>query len=267
MIKYCRYIINDVIKFGRVEDNEVFALDREPWYDGKETGETISLSKIRILSPSEPRVIIGLGDSYSTAWEGKDPPRSVRWFIKPPGSAASWNDDIILPAVLNEVKVEVELVIVIGSITKNTGEEEAGNSIFGYTIGNDIVGTTDSYYRITNEKTGYNEKLLATGLKICDGFAPFGPFIYKNIEWHDKTGKLKIIDKEGNRRILYENSLSGLLYSPAKIVSDLSKVLTLFPGDIIMTGTTRSFPAHPGETVEVSIDGMGVLINKITVLE
>jgi len=55
------------------------------------------------------------------------------------------------------------------------------------------------------------------------------------------------------------------LYSPAKIVSDLSKILTLFPGDIIMTGTTKSFPAHPGETVEASIEGMGVLINKITV--
>ena len=267
MIKYCRYIINDVIKYGRVEDNEIFTLEKEPWYNGKETGETISLSKVRILSPSEPKVIIGLGDSYSTAWEGKDPPRSVRWFIKPPGSAASWNDDILLPAVLNEVKVEVELVIVIGSITKNVSEEEADNSIFGYTIGNDIVGTTDSYYRMTKEKTEYHEKLLATGLKICDGFAPLGPFVYKDITWHDKTGKLIIIDKKGNQRIIYENPFAGLLYSPAKIVSDLSKVLTLFPGDVIMTGTTRSFPAHPGETVAVTVDGMGLLKNKIKVFE
>jgi len=260
---FCRYKKNGDVRYGRVEGDEILTLDREPWYNGKETGFKESVKKVCFLNPSEPKVIIGLGTSYRETWEGKKPPGSVRWFIKPPGSAASWNDDIILPSSLDEVKVEVELVIVIGREVKNIGISEAQDAIFGYSIGNDIGGTTNAYYRMLNESSEHPENLLATGLKICDRFAPFGPFIFRDFEWFGRKRGLKIIDKEGNQRILYENYTSGLLYQPEKIVSDISKVLTLFPGDIIMTGTTKSFPAFPGETVEASIEGMGVLINKI----
>lgn len=260
---YCRYKINDSVHYGRVEGEKIFTLENEPWFEGRETGGTVPLSEVRLLNPSQPKVIIGLGASYREAWEDKDPPKSVRWFIKPPGAAASWNDDIFLPPSLDEVKVEVELVIVIGEKVKDASENESHNAIFGYTTGNDIVGTNESYYRMLNEIPGRQENLLPTGLKICDRFAPFGPFIYRNIEWSCRKSKLRIIDKSGQERINFENTTSGLLYTPGKIVSDLSKVLTLFPGDIVMTGTPRSFSAYPEEIVEVSVEGLGKLKNKL----
>ena len=263
MERYCRYEKNGSVHYGRIEGKEIFTLEREPWFEGKETGSVVPLPEVKILHPCDPKVIVGLGGAYKEVWENKNPPGSVRWFIKPPGAAASWNDEIILPASLDEAKVEVELVIVIGKRVKDADHHESQEAIFGYTVGNDIVGTSDAYYRMTNENTLYNENLLPTGLKICDRFAPFGPFIFKDFDWRDRKRILKISNREGNQRLFFENSTSGLIYLPEKIVSDLSKVLTLLPGDIVMTGTTQSFPVYPGEIVEASIEGMGKLINKI----
>jgi 2-keto-4-pentenoate hydratase/2-oxohepta-3-ene-1,7-dioic acid hydratase in catechol pathway len=260
---FCRYETDGKINYGRVEGEKIFTLDREPWHGGRETGSVVSHDRVNLLFPTEPGVIIGLGGAYSENWEGKVPPGSVRWFIRPPGAAASWNEDIILPFSLDEVKVEVELVIVIGKKVKDAGEDEAQNAIFGYTVGNDVVGTTDAYYRKLDEKPVSEENLLPAGLKVCDRFAPCGPFIHCNIDWRNRERRLKITDRSGNVRVVYENNTSGLLYSPGKIVSDMSKVLTLSPGDLIMTGTTRAFSAFPEEVVEVSIEGMGVLINRI----
>ena len=263
MERYCRYEKNGSVYYGRVEEKGIFTLECEPWFEGKETGLIVPLTEVNLLHPCDPKVIIGLGGAYKEAWENKNPPGSVRWFIKPPGAAASWNDEIILPSSLDEAKVEVELVIVIGKRVKDADQDESRDAIFGYTIGNDLVGTVDSYYRMTDESDGYDENLLPLGLKICDRFAPFGPYIYKNIDWRDRKRILKIINKEGDQRVVYENSTSGLIYLPEKIVSDLSRVLTLLPGDIVMTGTTQSFPVYPGEIVEASIEGMGRLINRI----
>lgn len=263
MSVYCRFESNGRIEYGEVSGNEVIILDKEPWFDGIPGGEVARLSEIRLLAPSVPKVIVGLGGSYREVWSNQNPPKSVRWFIKPPGSAAGWNDDIILPASLDEIKVEVELVIVLGREVKDVDEKEAHDSIFGFTVGNDVVGTVDSYYRMTGENGDFSENLLAPGLKACDRFAPFGPFIYTGIDWRGRKRSLKILNADGAERVFYENSTSGLLYSPEKIVSDLSKVLTLSPGDIIMTGTTKSFPVYHGESVEISIEGMGTIINKI----
>lgn len=154
-------------------------------------------------------------------------------------------------------------MIIIGRRVKDAGQNESKDAIFGYTVGNDLVGTVDSYYRMSDESDGYDENLLPPGLKICDRFAPFGPYIYKNIDWRDRKHILRIFNKEGDERVVYENSTSGLIYSPEKTVSDISRVLILLPGDIIMTGTTQSFPVYPGETVEASIEGMGKLVNRI----
>ncbi len=263
MNKFCRYEINGNMYYGRVDGDKIFTLVNEPWFDETETGDPVPVNEVRLLAPSEPRVIIGLGGAYREAWVDKDPPVSVRWFIKPPGSIAAWNDDIILPAALDEIKAEVELVIVIGRKVKDANVDKAGDAIFGYTVGNDVVGTVDSYYRMMGEISEFKENLLPPALKTCDRFAPFGPFIYREIDWRNRKRTLKIIDTKGTERVLYENSTSGLLYSPEKIVSDISKVLTLSPGDIIMTGTTKSFPAYAGETVEISIEGMGTLTNKV----
>jgi len=260
---FCRYSMNGKYYYGSVKKDIIHTLDSAPWEGGKETGQTVPMKKVKLLHPSEPTVILGLSQSYKDAWKEKTAPKTVRWFLKPPTSAASPGDDVILPASLDEVKVETELVIVIGKSVKDAGEEEAEAAIFGYTVGNDLVGSVDSYHRVQGESMDQPEKLLAPGLKIGDGFAPFGPFIYTHIDWRDRERTLRITNPETGKNVQYRHNTSNLQYSPAKIVSDLSKVLTLSPGDVIFTGTSKSFPARPGDDVVVTVEGLGECTNRI----
>lgn len=260
---FCRFEYKSTVQFGKVEGEKIFPLDKAPWDGGKKIGKAIEAGEVKFLHPSEPQVILGLGKSYLDSWKGDEPYGSVRWFLKPPSSAASPDQDIIIPASLEKIKVEVELVIVIGKKVKNADKKEAEKAIFGYTLGNDVVGWVDSYHEVQGEPSDQKETLLAPGLKIGDAFAPFGPFIYTNIDWKDRNRELIVTDEEGNKKVHYEHNTSNMAYTPAKMVSDLSKVLTLSPGDIIMSGTSKSFVVQAGDLLEISIEGMGTMKNKI----
>ena len=260
---YCRYLFNNQIHCGRIVDITIHTLKDAPWNNDVETGNTVSIHDVKLLHPCEPTVILGLSKSYRDAWKDKVAPKTVRWFLKPPTSAASYNDDIVLPAALDAVKVETELVIIIGKRVKDVDEKEAKEAIFGYTVGNDIVGSVDSYHRIQGEPMDQKEKLLAPGLKIGDRFAPFGPFIYKGVDWRNRERTLQITNSQTGKDVQYRHNTSNLQYSPEKIISDLSRVLTLSPGDVIFTGTSKSFIAEPGDVVEVSVEGLGSCINTI----
>ncbi len=261
---YCRFLYKGNVHYGQVKGNKIAVLDNAPWNGGQETGKVVSIKNVRLLHPSEPRVILGLGGSYREAWKDKGTPyKTVRWFTKPPSAAASLGDDIVLPASLNEIQVEVELVIVIGKTVKDANEAEAQQAIFGYTVGDDVVGSVESYHRVQGERQDQKETLLPPGLKIGDHFAPFGPFIHRGIDWHNLERTLRITNPKTGKNVFYKHNTSHLVYSPAKIVSDLSRVLTLSPGDVIFSGTTQSFPAVDGDVVHVSIEGIGECVNKV----
>lgn len=259
---YCRYD-DGKVHYGSVVGNLIQELQNAPWEGLVKTGKISKIDEVKILPPTEPKIIIGLGKSYSESWVGKSIPKSVRWFIKPQTSANGDGDDVVLPPTLTEAKVEPELVIVIGKKIKNADEKEAENAIFGYTIGNDIVGTVDSYHKIQGDPMDMTESILATGLKVCDGFQPYGPFIHAGFDWMEKKITLDISYKDSEEKVHYEQNTKTFLYTPAKIVSDLSKVLTLSPGDIISTGTIQSLPVKEGAEIKISIDGLGKLHNKI----
>lgn len=262
---YCRFELNSKIHYGKVEGNIIKTLDKAPWNGGtvKEGNIDIDIDEVKLLHPSQPQIILGLGGAYSDSWKVSKPYKSVRWFLKPPTSAASPNDTIFIPPVVDVLKVEVELVIIIGKTIKNASEEEAISAIFGYTLGNDVVASTSSYHIKAGEPQDQNETLLGPGLKIGDSFAPFGPFIYTNIEWNNRETAVLIKNSDGKIKIKSHHNTSKLLYSPAKIISDLSKILTLSPGDIVMTGTNKSYEVQSGDTVSVSIEGLGTLNNFI----
>lgn len=260
---YCRFEFGEQILYGKVEGKKILPLDKAPWEGGKINGRAFELNKVKLLHPSEPKVILGLGGSYSNSWKDKKPYNSVRWFLKPHSAAASPNDIVLIPIAVDALKVEAELVIVIGKTIKNADESEAGNAIFGYTIGDDIVGWTDSFHEKENEPKNQKEPLLGPGLKIGDRFAPFGPFIYTKIDWKNKERKMLVTDASGKVKINTSNNTSNLVYSPSKIVSDLSKILTLSPGDIVFTGTDKSYVVLDGDSVSISIEGLGTLTNTI----
>ncbi len=260
---FCRFQDDQTIAYARVEGDTLYALTAAPWEGGEMTGNWVLQESVRLLHPSTPQVILGLSGAYEESWAGRTPLKTVRWFLKPPGSAASPGDDVVLPASLDEVLVETELVIVIGKRIKNGTPETAAEAIFGYTAGNDIVGSVPSYHRLQGESDDQEETLLGPGLKIGDGFAVFGPYIHRSIDWRHRMRRLEVIDGVSGEKSVYTHNTSGLLYSPAKIVSDLSRVLTLSPGDIIFTGTTSALPAQAGDVVKVSVEGLGTFTNRI----
>lgn len=261
---YCRYESNGRIYYGEVRKDRIHQLDGAPWEGGQKTGTTVSMDAVQPLYPSEPKLILGIGKAYKSGWGDQTPFKTVRWFLKPPSAAASSGDDVVLPASLDEVKVETEMVIIIGKKIKNADETEAEKAIFGYTVGNDIVGFTDSYHRLQEEPLDQAEKLLGPGLKICDGFAPFGPFIHSGVDWQNRKWTLRITNSATSKDVVHEDNTSNLAYTPAKMVSDLSRVLTLSPGDVIFSGTSKAIVAQIGDEVEVWIDGLGTLTNRIT---
>jgi len=261
---YCRYEAAGAIHYGRVEGEIIHQLDKAPWDGGQATGHTIPVKAVRLLHPSAPQKIFGISGSYKEAWAGgKKPFNTIRWFLKPPSAAASPDDDVILPASLDELEVETELVIVIGKRIKNAGLEEAREAIFGYTVGNDIVGCVTSYHQVNGEPLDQAETLLGPGLKIGDGFAPFGPFIHRGVDWRNRERTLKVSNSAQNKELTYRHNTSNMLFPPEKIVSDLSRVCVLEPGDIILSGTTKALSARAGDTMEVAVEGLGTLINKV----
>ncbi len=259
---YCRYMDDSgEARYGRVEDSVVRALDAAPWAGGRVTGRSASLKDVRLLPPSEPRSILGLAGAYVKA--DANPPKTVRWFAKSASAAAADGEAIPLPAALDAVKCEVELVIVIGRRVRNATEEEAAEAIFGYTTGTEIFGFVESYHRENGEDPARAEAMLGPGLKLGDKFAPFGPFIHRGVEWRGRARTLAIRSPSGRIKADYRDSTDGLHYPPEKIVSDLSRVQTLEPGDVIFSGTNQAFTATAGDTVVTEVEGLGRLNNRI----
>lgn len=258
---FCRFHSASGDYYGRVEGSNVHVLSDAPWLGGKETGSTLALQSVSLLPPSEPRNIIGIAGAYAPA--DANAPKTSRWFAKSASGAATDGDVVAIPDSLDALKVEVELVIVIGAPVKNASVDGARSAIFGYATGTEIFGFVESYHRVADEDSGRAESLLAPALKLGDNYAPFGPFIYSNVDWHDRERNLSIVSATGETRVTYEHNTSGLLYPPEKIVSDLSRVLTLEPGDLVFTGTSKAFIIESGETVITEVEGFGVLQNLI----
>jgi 2-keto-4-pentenoate hydratase/2-oxohepta-3-ene-1,7-dioic acid hydratase in catechol pathway len=260
---FCRFEQDGEVTYGRVEGDRVRALTGAPWAGGKPVGEGLDLDQVRLLAPSVPSLIAGLAGAYRSAWPDGGEPPAVRWFVKPPTAAAAPDAPLVLPDFLDEIKVEVELVIVVGKTIKNASPEEALSSIFGYTLGNDVVGQVSSFQRLTGDSSDRKETVLAPALKGGDGFAPFGPFIHTDIDWRGRKRTLEISSDDPDRVVSDHTNTSDLIYQPEKVISDLSKVMTLRPGDVVFTGTNRSYPVRAGDRAKISIEGIGEIVTVI----
>lgn len=254
---FCRFEYRGNIAYGEVIDGKVHVLSTAPWENPRRTGSVYDVDEVSLLAPSQPSLIAGLVKAYRNAWPDGNEPPAIRWFFKPPGAAAAAGDPVVLPDFLDQAKVEVELVIVIGETVKNASIDDAESAIFGYSIGNDIVGDKASFKRLTRDNVERDEPLLGAGLKGADGFAPFGPFIQTDVDWRSRKRSIEVVSNDPERRVTDHTSTRDMIYPPAKIVSDLSKVMTLKPGDIIFSGTNRSFPVRAGDRARLSIEGIG----------
>jgi 2-keto-4-pentenoate hydratase/2-oxohepta-3-ene-1,7-dioic acid hydratase in catechol pathway len=229
---------------GILQDNEI-----RPGGPNAASGP-IGLSEARLLAPCEPSKIVAVGLNYRDHAEELNMklPEDPLLFLKPSSSVIGPGDAIIMPRQSARVDYEAELAIVIGIEAKGVSEKDAGKFILGYTCLNDVTA------RDLQNKDGQ-----WTRAKGFDIFCPLGPWIETEIDPFD----LKI-DLLLNGQSKQSSRTSNMIFNPFKLVEFISGVMTLFPGDVIATGTTSGIgPMCDGDTVEVRIESLGSLVNRV----
>tara|TARA_B100000886_G_scaffold314177_1_gene251295 strand:+ start:433 stop:1182 length:750 start_codon:yes stop_codon:yes gene_type:complete len=248
-MKYVRFNYEGRARYGIVENNYVRLISCEPFSSYKKLNKINFLESLEILPPTQPTKVIALGYNYKDLVGQKDQYDEPVIFLKPPSSIIGHNQTIRIPTN-SKVWTEVELAIVIGKQGSNIPIENAESYIFGYTIGNDVTMSN-----ILNR-----DHHLARS-KCLDTFCPLGPIIVTDFDI-----KSKKLANEINDKISQESNTRNMILNNKEIVSLVSSFMTLLPGDIILTGTPANAEnsiIKSGDTVKVSIQGLGELVNKV----
>jgi 2-keto-4-pentenoate hydratase/2-oxohepta-3-ene-1,7-dioic acid hydratase in catechol pathway len=240
------------IHYGLLQLNHnVELLDAPPWLGGQLKGITLEAKTYRLLAPCTPSKIIGVGRNYSAhaAELGNDVPSEPLIFLKPPSAIAADGESVPYPQQSERVDYEGELALIIGEKTKNCSLAEAHRKIWGYTIANDITA------RDLQKKDPQ-----WTRAKGFDSFCPLGPWIVRELSIDARLQTFLNNDSTPKQSAL----LSEMVFAPDVLVAYISQVMTLLPGDIILTGTPEGIgPMERGDGVRVEIQGIGSLENRI----
>ena len=249
-MKLACYLEGGVKKYGIVEDSLIFPARGNPFEGLTREGSPIPLEKAKLLAPCMPGKAICIGLNYRDHANELNLaiPHSPVVFLKPSTSVIDPGADIEYPAMSSRVDYEGELVVVIGKKARHVKESEAADYILGYTCGNDVTA------RDLQPKEGQ-----WTVAKSFDTFLPFGPWIDTEVD--PSTLKIRTFL---NGALVQSSSTSNLIFPVPFLVSYLSRIMTLEPGDIIMTGTPSGIgPMAKGDKVVSEIDGIGSLSNQV----
>ncbi len=236
--------------FGIVDGNQISLLVGHPFHDLVPAGAVLNLDDVKLLAPVLPSKVICIGKNYAdhAAEMGTTPPEEPVIFIKPTTSVIGDGQAIVLPPQSTEVHHESELAIVIGHLCRNVTVERAHEVILGYTCANDVTA------RDLQERDGQ-----WTRAKSFDTFCPIGPWIETELDPSNLDISCEVDDEERQHA-----NTSDLIFSVSEIVAFVSSVMTLLPGDVILTGTPSGVASiKDGETVNVSIEGIGTLSNPV----
>lgn len=250
-MKYLRFLQNGNIRYGLLEKgNTIIEVVGDIFNNHKNTENVFSLSEITFLPPCVPTKIIAVGLNYfdhanEVQMKISDEPLI---FMKPPSTLIAHNDNIIYPKMSKQLDYEAELAVIIKNRIKNIEPEDVFENILGYTCFNDVTA------RDLQKK---DEQW--TRAKSFDTFAPIGPFISTGLNPDNLQIKLY-----KNGQLMQNSSTNNMIFKVDKIISFISKIMTLFPGDIIATGTPSGVgKLEEGDIVEVEIEGIGVLKNNV----
>jgi 2-keto-4-pentenoate hydratase/2-oxohepta-3-ene-1,7-dioic acid hydratase in catechol pathway len=242
-----------IAEFGTLEADGVHVHRGDLFLGAEATGEVLPLAQISWAPPCVPSKFIGLWNNFRAAAvkQGNAIPSEPLYFIKAPNSYLAHGASI-RPSrhYAGRVVYEGELGIVIGQEARDLDVERARQSIFGYTCVNDVTAVD-----VFERDPGF---VQWTRAKSFDGFGPFGPVIATGLDPATLTVRTLV---NGRERQNYRTD--DMIFTPAEIVSRLSRELTLLPGDLIACGTSLGIGVlKPGSTVEVHIEGIGTLQNR-----
>jgi 2-keto-4-pentenoate hydratase/2-oxohepta-3-ene-1,7-dioic acid hydratase in catechol pathway len=261
-VRIVRFASAQGMSFGVLDgDGNVAQIEGHPFGRIQFTGVRYAQADIRLLSPILPSKVVGIGKNYAehvAEMNTGDAPKEPLMFLKPSTSVIGPEDAIRIPPGSTNVHHEVELAVVIGARgARNVTPEQAMSSVFGYTIGNDV-----------SERDYQKGDGQWTRAKGFDSFCPLGPWIETDLGGLglDPSDLELSCTVDGEPRQKSRTSL--LLFDIPRLISHVSHVMTLLPGDIILTGTPSGVgPIRPGQRVECTIEGLGTLANPVTAAE
>jgi 2-keto-4-pentenoate hydratase/2-oxohepta-3-ene-1,7-dioic acid hydratase in catechol pathway len=233
------------------DEERVFLVEGDIFSNHQIAPQSYATTKVRILPPCEPTKIVCVGLNYRDhALElKKQLPREPVLFLKPPTSVIGCCDYILYPPCTGDLHYEAELAVVIGKRAKNVAESDSLDYVFGYTAGNDVTA-----------RDLQNKDSQWTRAKSFDTFCPLGPWIETDIV---DPGNLDITLRL-NGDIKQKSNTSNLVFGVRFLVHYISSIMTLLPGDVIMTGTPGGIgPMTVGDEVGVSIEQIGTLRNYV----
>ena len=239
--------------YGILEGEKINVLWSTPYDGGLEntTGEILTRGDVQLLAPCEPTKIVALGLNYlDHAVEfGHAVPAEPLLFLKPSTAVIGPEEDIVYPQMSHRVDYEAELAVVIGRRARHVKAEAFRDYVLGYTCINDVTA------RDLQKQDGQ-----FTRSKSFDTFAPLGPWIETELPDPDNLTVEAYLN--GERR--QHSSTSNLVFPVGTLVSFISRIMTLLPGDLIATGTPSGIgPMREGDVVEVRVEGIGSLRNRV----
>ncbi len=242
--------------YGVLKGNAIHPLSRSPFSDNFNLkdlplrAETYPLDQVRLLAPCLPSKVVCLGVNYRPHAQemGSSLPVKPLIFLKPPTSIIGPDQSIVLPRDWKRVDYEAELAIVIGKKAKYVSEADSRQYVLGYSCFNDVT-----------ERVAQKEDGQWTRGKGYDSFGPLGPWIETDI----KADDLKL-ETYLNGQVRQSGRTSEMLFGISELISFVSGVMTLLPGDVIATGTPSGIgQVKSGDIVEIKIEGIGTLRNPV----
>lgn len=249
-MRYCRYATAAGPRWGAIDGDTIHELSAAPYAGDTRTGATAALAAAKLLAPAEPSKIVAVGRNYAdhAAEFGNAVPTEPMLFLKAPTSLIGAGEAIELHTTEHRIDEEAELTVVIGKPCYRAGQAQALDYVFGYTVGNDVSD------RILQKKDGQFARA-----KSFNTFTPMGPWIETNVNPADV-----LVEGRINGEVKQSCSTTKLIFSVPFLIEFISNVMTLLPGDIIMTGTPSGVsPLKAGDLVTVSVAGIGELSNPV----
>lgn len=236
-------------RYGLADESMVTLISDEPFAAWEPEG-ALGLGEASLLTPVVPTKIVCVGLNYHghAAEMGHELPDEPVIFLKPPTSINRPGGTIEPPHGIGRVDYEAELAVVIGRRTHRVDAEEARHNVLGFTCANDVTA------RDLQRKDGQ-----WTRAKGFDGFCPLGPWVETDVDPSDL-----LVQAIVNGEVKQEARTSDMIWDVYSLVSFVSHVMTLVPGDVVLTGTPAGIgPLNAGDTVEVRIEGIGSLVNSV----
>jgi 2-keto-4-pentenoate hydratase/2-oxohepta-3-ene-1,7-dioic acid hydratase in catechol pathway len=264
-VRFARFVHAGGVSFGVVQGDgdsglTVAEIDSLPFETVRFTGQRWALADIRLLAPIFSSKVIGVGRNYAdhAAELGNEVPKEPLIFIKPSTSVIGPNDAIRLPPQSQQVEEEAELAVVIGATgARRVDRAGAEKAIFGYTVGNDVTA-----------RDLQRKDPQWTRAKGFDSFCPIGPWIVTGLDVSDLEIRCEVGRDPEAMEVRQIGRTKDMVFDIPTLVSYVSHVMTLLPGDIILTGTPAGVSEiTSGDTVSVSIQGIGELRNPVVSLD